>query len=140
MSSTKEKISKVAPKLLPLSAPLIARICHLTILLEHLPSSLPYNPSTSTYLFELDPELEGEEGTFAAFSWALEHAFQTHKLSPDRQLVFVECGQQCKDLIMFLKRELRKMDKNDREAAQSAWLERLVKAAQTSGAKVPKKR
>ncbi|EPS95422.1 hypothetical protein FOMPIDRAFT_1132449 [Fomitopsis schrenkii] len=123
-----------------LSTAFRARVDHLAALLRNLPSSLPQDPTQSLYQFALDADFEKEEGTFAAFSRTLEHAFHTHTLRHDEPILFTERGQRCMDLVRFFKTATRLMSSGERETIKTAWLERLIRGAKETGATIPKKR
>ncbi|KAJ7613758.1 hypothetical protein DFH06DRAFT_1146711 [Mycena polygramma] len=117
------------------------RFKHLSKLLKHLPTSLPDDlpNDESTYHFYLDPEDVKEEGEMYAFNRRLEVAFETHKLR-DAKLLFRERGKRLGELEMFLKKNIKSNRSTDARGHQTRWIERLVQAAQDSGAKIPAKR
>ncbi|KAJ7869263.1 hypothetical protein B0H14DRAFT_2571874 [Mycena olivaceomarginata] len=88
---------------LPVGIPqeLNTRLKHLATLLKNLPSSIPLDPSQSSYAFSLDPDDVKDEGHAYAFNPALELAFQTHKLR-DTQLLFTERGKRLVALEKFI--------------------------------------
>ncbi|THU80666.1 hypothetical protein K435DRAFT_600201, partial [Dendrothele bispora CBS 962.96] len=118
---------------------LIERIDHLRNLLHNLPDSLPLNPpaSESTYHFALVPEDLEERGAFGAVSHSLEIGFGQQ---PDGILHFRERGERLEELIRMLKAGVKIMSDTDRSAFQSAWLERLINAAKSDGAKYTKRK
>jgi hypothetical protein len=123
----------------PLSQ-LISRINHLGDLLKHLPESLPLDPTESHYNFGIDTEQVAEEGVWFAFNRTLEVCFETHLLGPNGTIVFRERGRRYEALIKLFKETVKSLPiENDRKFLQEIWLERLIKAAELQGAKIPKK-
>lgn len=122
------------------SSELISRINHLGNLLENLPQSLPLDPPDTTYFFGLDSEAVAEEGAWYALNRNLEVCFETHKLPPDGTIVFRERGSRYKALVKMLKETVKALTVDaDRAFFRDVWLERLIKAAQLQGAKIPKR-
>ena len=123
-------------------AELISRINHLGNLLKNLPGNLPLDPpqSESCYSFGLETELVEEEGVWFAFNRNLEVCFETHKIPAGGSIVFRERGWRCEALVKMFKEAVKALTKNaDREFLREIWLERLIKAAEMQGSKVPKK-
>jgi hypothetical protein len=114
---------------------------HLSKLLKHLPNALPTNlpDNESAYHFYLDPEDVEEEGVMYAFNRRLEISFETHKLR-GAKLLFKEQGSRVVELETFLRKNVKANGSADARAHQGRWIERLVTAAQDSGAKIPPKR
>jgi hypothetical protein len=124
------------------SAELISRINHLGHLLKNLPRNLPLDPlqSESRYNFGLETEHVEEEGVWFAFNKNLEACFETHTIPAGGTIVFRERGKRCEALIKMFKEAVKALTKDaDRDFLQEVWLERLIKAAELQGAKVPKK-
>ena len=124
------------------SAELISRINHLGNLLKNLPEDLPLDPpqSESRYSFGLEMELVEEEGVWFAFNRNLEVCFETHQIPVGGSIVFRERGQRCQVLIKMFKEAVKALTKDaERDFLREVWLERLIKAAEMQGAKVPKK-
>ena len=119
------------------SSVFISRIDHLALLLKHLPDSLPLNPTDSLYRFGLDPDDEREEGSNYAFNRNLEICFSTHQLQGNG-LKLTEHGECYSTLIAMLKRVAKDLP-DQRDFLREHWLERLIKAAQDAGAKIPDK-
>ncbi|KAJ6458505.1 hypothetical protein C8R45DRAFT_942718 [Mycena sanguinolenta] len=109
------------------------RLRHLSKLLKHLPDALPTNPpdDQTTYYFYLDPDDVNDEGVMYAFNRRLEVAFATHRLAGAKLLV---------DLEKFLRKNIKENGSSEARSHQTRWIERLVTAAQDSGAKIPPKR
>ena len=119
---------------------LISRITHLRNLLKNLPSNLPSNPTESRYCFGLDAEDVAEEGMWYAFNRNLEACFETHKIPVGGTIVFRERGPQLDDLIQTFKTATKGLTTDaDRTFMREVWLERLIKAAEMQGAKIPSK-
>lgn len=119
---------------------LISRITHLHNLLKNLPSSLPFNPAESQYCFSLDTEDIAEEGIWYAFNRSLETCFETHRIPAGGTIVFRERGPRLDDLIKTFKTAAKGLTTDaDRKFMQEVWLERLIKAAEMQGAKIPSK-
>ncbi|THV03436.1 hypothetical protein K435DRAFT_747854 [Dendrothele bispora CBS 962.96] len=116
---------------------LISRINHLRDLLHNLPESIPLNPSNSTYDFALSPDDIEERGTFGAVSHSLEIGLGQRL---DGAIHFQERGYRLEGLISMLKEGVKKMNDVDRTAFESAWLERLIRAAEADGAKHSKRK
>lgn len=121
-----------------LPSTVVSRINHLSNLLNHLPESLPLDPpdEKSTYHFGIDEDDRKEEGLWFAFNRNLEVCFRTHN---HPEIKFVERGQRLVSLVKLIKETMKNLP-DKREFIQHAWLERLIKAAQSSGASVPRKR
>jgi hypothetical protein len=120
------------------SSELISRINHLDRLLENLPNTIPLEPAESSYVFGLDSEHVAEEGFWFAFNRNLEVCFATHKIPPGGTIVFRERGSRYKNLIKMFKDTVKALTKdNERQFLQEVWLERLIKAAELQGAKIP---
>lgn len=120
------------------SSTLVRRIDHLKELLKHLPKSLPEKPQESTYHFGVNVEevKRSDEGYWYFFSQNLEVCFQTHLLR-DEPLLFKERGERLDGLIKFLKESMKWLSAADQELFRDSWLERLIQAAEASGAKIP---
>lgn len=120
-------------------AALISRVDHLVELLKGLPQSLPLNPTKSTYNFGMDLEDVQEEGYWYAFNRNMEVCFQTYKLQ-DRggQIEISERGKRFENLTKMFKRVFRE-DPSSRDMIKDQWLERVIKAAITAGAKVSRR-
>ncbi|KAJ7705055.1 hypothetical protein B0H17DRAFT_1193530 [Mycena rosella] len=118
------------------SRELTSRIERLHDLLKHLPDSLPDNPSDSSYRFSLDPERLELGGYFGVAGHALEISFRTFELR-DQPLMFQQRGSSLDDLPKMLKIAVKKMTNGERETFRASWIERLIKAAVDSGAKIP---
>ena len=117
---------------------LISRINHLHNLLKNLPSSLPSNPKESRYCFGLDTEDVAEEGVWYAFNRNLEACFETHTIPAGGTIVFRERGPRLEALIQTFKTAARGLTSDaDRTFMQDLWLERLIRAAEQQGAKIP---
>ncbi|KAJ7834023.1 hypothetical protein B0H14DRAFT_2591082 [Mycena olivaceomarginata] len=112
---------------------LISRIEHLHSLLKNLPASLPENPAESPYRFYLDPDSLDDRGYLGELSHALEVSFVTHL----RPLQFLQRGSSLDLLPILLKTAVKHMTDAERDVIRKAWLERLIDAAVTAGAKVP---
>jgi len=132
----------VGPKL-PLGIPqeLEAQIKHLSKLLRSLPTALPTDPpdADSTYHFYLDPYDVANEGGLYAFNRRLEVAFETFKLH-GKTLVFKEQGKRLAELEAFLRKSIKQNTLPEARNHQVRWIERLITAAQDSGAKIVQKR
>jgi hypothetical protein len=86
------KVQPAKPSTGPPQA-LLACIKYLGQLLEHLPSTIPENPSELSYPFYLDEDCIPDTGTvFPEAGWALEISFGTWK-SRDTPVIFSECGR-----------------------------------------------
>ena len=139
-STMTHKINK-APQNGP-PAKLISHINHLGNLLKNLPENLPLDPlqSESCYSFGLEMELIEEEGVWFAFNRNLEVCFETYKISAGGSIIFWEWGWHCEALIKMFKEAVKVLTKNaDCEFLREIWLERLIKAVEMQGSKVPKK-
>ena len=137
MTRKKDKSPQNGP-----SAELISRINHLGNLLKNLPRHLPLDPlqAESRYNIGLETEHVEEEGVWFAFNKNLEACFETHTIPAGGTIVFRERGKCCKALIKMFKEAVKALTKDaDRDFLQEVWLERLIKAAELQGAKVPKK-
>jgi hypothetical protein len=122
------------------SAHLISRINHLGNLLRYLPESLPLDPSNTAYSFGLDAEQVAEEGVWFTFNNCLEVSFQTHTIPANGTIVFHERGKCFLALISLFKEAVKKLTKDmERKFLQEVWLERLIRAAELQGAKIPAK-
>ncbi|KAJ7882067.1 hypothetical protein B0H14DRAFT_2565587 [Mycena olivaceomarginata] len=88
---------------LPVGIPreLNTRLKHLATSLKNLPSSIPPDPSQSSYTFSLDPDDVKDEGNAYAFNRALELAFQISQASGRAQLLFTERGKRLVALEKF---------------------------------------
>ena len=118
---------------------LISRINHLALLLKNLPLTLPLDPDHSTYKFGIDPDDEREEGLYYAFNHNLEVCFGTHKLQ-GKQLHFKERGDSgCYQNLIKMFKKVAKELPDQREFLREHWLERLITAANATGAKIPDK-
>ena len=119
---------------------LICCITHLHNLLKNLPSSLPFNPAESQYCFGLDAEYVAEEGIWYAFNRNLEACFETHRIPVGGTIVFQERGPQLDDLIQTFKMAAKGLTTDmNWTFMQEVWLEKLIKAAELQGAKIPNK-
>lgn len=115
----------------------VSRLKHLEKLLDNLPKSLPENPPDSRYRFGLNPDDLKDGGYWQALNRNLECCFETHKLD-GKPLVFTECGENLRKLVSTLKTTIFWLQDHDQRALiHTAWLDRLVKAAEASGAKIP---
>jgi hypothetical protein len=100
---------------------------------------LPSNPAESCYCFGLDAEDVAEEGRWYAFNRNLEACFETHK-TVGRTIVFRERGPRLDDLIRTFKTVAKGLATDaDQTFMREVWLERLIKAAEMQGAKIPSK-
>ncbi|KAJ7201950.1 hypothetical protein C8J57DRAFT_1543582 [Mycena rebaudengoi] len=113
------------------------RLNHLSKLLQFLPTSLQLDPAEedSAYCFYLDPDDVAEESKLYAFNRRLEIAFQTHKLC-GAKLVFQERGKRLLQLVAFLRSILKECTLPEARNVQHRWIERLITAAEDSGAKI----
>lgn len=126
-----------------LSQALVSRLEYLGKLLRALPSPVPLDPdeTESTYFFGLDKDEVDSEGLVYALTQNLERCFRTHTLASGEVLRFRERGKLCEALMKLLKTTMRKIAApGDREFVAEAWVERLIKAAKDTGAKIPSKR
>ncbi|KAJ7801948.1 hypothetical protein B0H14DRAFT_2614884 [Mycena olivaceomarginata] len=87
----------------------------------------------------MDPERLEENGLLSALGHSLEIAFKTWKLGTV-EVPFRERGPGLEALEGICKRAVRDMSPGDRAVFQDAWIERLIKAALDSGAKIPQKK
>ena len=117
------------------------QINYLAALLKHLPLSLPLDPpdEMSKYQFRFDDGDVAEEGLYFAFNRCLENCFETHLLAPNATIIFKECGHRSWALISMLQRVMKELP-DERKFISDHWVERLVKAAQAAGAKIPRKK
>ena len=70
----------------------------------------------------------------------LEACFETHTIPAGGTIVCRERGKCCEALIKMFTEAVKALTKDaDRDFLQEVWLERLIKAAELQGAKVPKK-
>ena len=121
-------------------AELISRINHLGSLLENLPVTIPQASRESRYGFGLDAEHVVEEGPWFAFNQNLEVCFKTHKIPRGGTIIFRERGSCFNDLIKMFKDTVKRLTKDTEcEFLREVWLERLIKAAELQGAKIPKR-
>lgn len=116
---------------------LISWITHLQNLCHSLPETLPLNPPVSTHNFGLDDEKMAEYRALDAFSANMEICFETF-WARDKDILFAEHGQWLETLILTIKTAVKKMSDLDWTVFHKAWLERLIKAATLSGARLPK--
>ncbi|KZV74581.1 hypothetical protein PENSPDRAFT_662242 [Peniophora sp. CONT] len=115
----------------------VSRLKHLETLLRYLPISLPDNASESLYVFGLDKDNITDGGLWQTLNHNLECCFQTHKLR-GKPLKFTERGTRLVSLITVLKTAIFDNENNtEREPIHTGWLNRLVKAAEDSGARIP---
>ena len=119
---------------------LISRITHLRNLLKNLPSSLPSNPAESRHFFGLDAEDVAEEEIWYAFNRNLEACFETYRIPVGGTIVFQERGPQLDDFIQTFKTAANGLTMDtDWTFMREVWLEKLIKAAEMQGAKIPNK-
>ena len=117
---------------------LISRINHLGSLLKYLPTSLPHDPPNSNYNFGLDSDDVEQEGIWYAFNCNLAACFETHRIPAGGSIVFHERGSRLANLIKTLKNAVNKLTVDaDRTFLKDVWVERLIKAAELQGAKIP---
>ncbi|KAK7472843.1 hypothetical protein VKT23_000950 [Stygiomarasmius scandens] len=118
---------------------LVSQINHLRDLLRNLPDHIPRDLPVhkSTYHFSLDPESVEERGIFGVLSHVLEVTLGQRE---DGTIHFQEQGQRLEDLIKILKDAIKMMSESDRIAFESAWLNRLIHAAENDGAQHPKRK
>ena len=125
------------------SSELIAWIDHLHGLLRNLPESLPLNPRPSNYQgFGLDAEAIAEEGVWYAFNQNMEVNFQTHKMprGVGASLGLLERGECWNSMIRMMKDAVKSMTNDgDREFLHKTWVDRIIRAAEAHGAKIPAK-
>ncbi|KAJ7860408.1 hypothetical protein B0H14DRAFT_2576624 [Mycena olivaceomarginata] len=133
---TKEKPIVTGP-----SHELINRIEKLGTLLRNLLDSIPLvmASSISSYNFAMDPKRLEENGLLSALGHSLEIAFKTWKLGTV-EVPIRERGPGLEALEGICKRAVRDMSPGDHAVFQDAWIERLIKAALDSGAKIPQKK
>ncbi|KXN80633.1 hypothetical protein AN958_09263 [Leucoagaricus sp. SymC.cos] len=117
---------------------LVSRINHLRDLLRHLPVTIPLDPPNSMLQFSLDPEIVADGGYFPALSRALELGFGTWRM-PGREIHFREHGKRLEQLISVIQEGVKGMGEGDRVAFEHSWLDRLIGAAVSHGAKIPAK-
>ncbi|KAJ7885055.1 hypothetical protein B0H14DRAFT_2564022 [Mycena olivaceomarginata] len=92
-----------------------------------------------SYNFAMDPERLEENDLLSALGHSLEIAFKTWKLGT-AEVPFRERGPGLEALEGICKRAVRDMSPGDYAVFQDAWIERLIKAALDSGAKIPQKK
>lgn len=110
---------------------------HLANLLRNLPETLPLNPDQSCYYFAADSADIEELGLYGAFSRNLVICFETFK-SADGEIKLLERGDRIDALVPFIKRVVRE-DPDSRDMVETAWVERLIRAAKTAGAVIPER-
>ncbi|KAF8131310.1 hypothetical protein K438DRAFT_1788336 [Mycena galopus ATCC 62051] len=135
--STKEKPLPTGPP-----RELINVIEKLRTLLRNLPEPIPLVTAcgTSSYDFTLNSERLTEGRIFSALGHALEVAFRTWQNGGNVEVPFHERGAALEALEGIFKRAVRGMTPGEQSAFQHAWIERLIKAAQDSGAQMPQKK
>jgi hypothetical protein len=80
-----------------------------------------------------------DEGIWFVFNRNLEVCFETHKIPTGGTIVFREWGQCYENLIKIIKDAVKGLTKDtERQFLQEVWLERLIKAAELQGARIPK--
>jgi hypothetical protein len=108
----------------------LARINYLNILCKALPTSLPLNPSRSTYNFIPDAEISQEE-PWQALNKCLEVAFWTWE-TPKPQMAFIERGERLVQLIQTLQHGVHSMP-SEHQFLCDIWVEPLIQCAIRSG-------
>src|ERR1700753_3683119 len=95
----------------------INRILQLRKHLKELPAHLPDHPPESRYVFNLDPDILDDAGTFAALTRSLKVAFIDYSQGPataSRIVEFSERGTRLtNDLIEFLKIAYKSLSENE---------------------------
>lgn len=114
-----------------LMALLRAQLDILARLLESLPESIPSNPSISQYDFDIDTTNVDEDGVYRLANRRLEVSFQTHISSTFKIL---ERGDQLKKLMWLLEHVFKTLPPSEHSFFCEVWVERLIKAAEASGA------
>lgn len=113
---------------------------HLAKLLKYLSLHLSLDPKKSVYHFGLDSELVSDEGVWFAFNKNTEVCFETYKIPANGTITFTERGSRCDLLVAMFKHAVKSLDKDtDRDFLREVWLERLIKAVELQGAKIPPK-
>jgi hypothetical protein len=114
------------------------RLVTLERLLKGLPDHLPLKPESSTYVFQPNLDDIEDKGIFGVASHCLEIALRTHSLALKHQeLLFFERGPRLEtDLMEFLWWTVNKLPSDgEQRAFCDAWVERLIRAAEASGAR-----
>lgn len=117
---------------------IVSRLDRLLALLKNLPISIPSDPEGSSYIFGLDEEDVQAEGIWYALNRNLEVCFKTF-IRGNSDIVFCERGKRVEALVGFLRAAMKRAPDSEREMIRERWVERLIKAAERSGAKIPER-